>query len=71
MARIIVLGALAAIFAGCASTDQAAQRTGGLEPQGLSASGAPLGRDNPVATYTQPNVGPERRVEPPPVPQRR
>ena len=68
MPRILVV---LAFLAGCASTEQ--QPTvarSGLEPLTLSPSGVPMGRDNPTATYLQPSMGPERRVEPPPPPRR-
>ena len=68
MPRILVV---LVILAGCATTEQqpgVAQP--GLEPLTLSPSGAPMGRDNPIATYLQPSLGPERRIEPPPAPRR-
>jgi hypothetical protein len=71
MARITVLSVVLALLAACTTTEQArVDTTAGIQPYGLSPSGAPLGRDNPAATYTQPVVGPERRVEPPPAPRR-
>jgi len=68
MPRILVV---LVILAGCATTEhQARVAQSGLEPLTLSPSGVPMGRDNPTATYLQPSLGPERRIEPPPPPRR-
>lgn len=71
MTKVMLLAATLALAA-CAS-DQAAQnsRPTGLEPVAVTPSAAQMGRDNPVATYQQPQIGPEQRLEPPPPPRRR
>ena len=70
MTKVFLFAATLAL-AGCA-TEQAPvnSRPAGLEPVTLTPSGAPMGRDNPLPTYQQPSVGPERRLEPPPPPRR-
>jgi hypothetical protein len=73
MARIITLSAVLALLAACTTpttTDQPRADNAGVQPFGLSPSGAPSGRDDPAGTYAQPVYGPERRVEPPPPPRR-
>ena len=63
----------AALLSACATPEQApvgGTTSPGVEPRAQSPSGAPLGRDNPTSTYQQPAVGPERRLEPPPLPRR-
>jgi hypothetical protein len=71
MTRLLLIAI--ALLAGCTTTPDApttAGRTADIADRALSPTGAPLGRDTPVATYQQPAVGPEPRVEPPP-PRRR
>ena len=68
MPRILVL---LVVLAGCATTEQQPPvAQAGLEPLTLSPSPTHMGRDNPAATYLQPSMGPERRIEPPPPPRR-
>jgi len=73
MARIIVLSAFLGLLSACSTTEQgqvSAGGTTGLEPVTLTPSPTHMGRDNPTATYVQPSMGPERRIEPPPAPRR-
>ena len=72
MIRITFLAAAVLAFAaGCTtSPENRAPATADITAPTLSPSGAPMGRDTPVATYQQPVVGPERRPEPPPPPRR-
>ena len=70
MTKVFLLAAMLAL-AGCA-TEKTAQnsRPTGLEPVAVTPSATQMGRDNPVATYQQPQIGPEQRLEPPPPPRR-
>lgn len=73
MTRFTILLAVLAFAAGCTTSPEnraPAGATADITERALSPSGAPMGRDTPTATYQQPVVGPERRIEPPPPPRR-